>query len=118
MRDLTKEDREKLAEKNSFLIQKSLRIDVKEMGFEETSIFINSVFDYVYDGDIPDLSESKYRFVRAAFNRFKEAYISDSKKWLETCRKKSKAKVKEWQERNHTSNTDESGNSLSHPDFP
>ena len=115
MEDFTKEELEKLQEKNSFLIQKSLYVDIKEMGIEEKNLFLVSVFEYVICGAIPNLIELKYRFVRASFNRFKDAYTSDSKKWLKTCKNKSEAKSKEWQERKKTPTKDQDGNPTEHP---
>ena len=117
MADFTIDEIEKLQEKNSFLLQKSLIVDVKEMGIEETNLLFNAILDYVVTGVEPNLEGQKFRFIRASFNRFKEAYISDSKKWLKTCRKKSEAKAKEWQERKQTSITDSEGNPLKHPNF-
>lgn len=118
MSDFTTDEIGKLQEKGSFLIQKSLAVDLREMGTEETSLFINAVFDYVTSGIELDLTEQKYRFVRASFNRFKEAYISDSKKWLKSCKKKSESKKNEWQERKKVSKTNSNGDPFKHPDYP
>jgi len=118
MSDFNISELEKLQGKGSFLIQKSLAVDLREMGIEETYLFINAVFDYVTGGVEPDLAEQKYRFVRASFNRFKEAYISDSRKWLKSCKNKSEAKSKEWQDRKTKTTKDPQENSHSHPDYP
>ena len=115
MNDLTTEEVEKLSEKNSFLIQKSLIVDLKEMGKEETQLLFNSIFDYVNNGVLPELAEQKFRFVRASFNRFKEAYINDSRKWIKQCNAKSKAKSKEWEKRKQK--IDENGNPTEHPTY-
>ena len=95
----TKEEHEKLCDKNSFLINKTLFEDIKEMGDGEVRYLMYVIFEYVIDGVIPDLTNADQRFVRVAFNRFKSDYVKDSKKWLTTCKKKSDRKKDEWKKR-------------------
>ena len=95
----TKEEHEKLCSKNSFLINKTLFEDIKEMGDGEVRYLMYVIFEYVNDGVIPDLTSTDKRFVRVAFNRFKSDYIKDSTKWLETCKLKSDRKKEDWKKR-------------------
>ena len=115
MADFTTDESEKLQEKNSFLIQKSLIVDVKEMGVEETNLFFNSILDYVVTGTEPTLEGIKFRFVRASFNRFKETYLSDSKKWLKTCKKNKDNATARWERAQPTK--DKNGNPTAHPKY-
>lgn len=100
----TDEEMEKLCNKNSFLINKTLFEDIKEMGDGEVRYLMYTIFEYVINGVIPDLSEPKKRFVRVAFNRFKNDYIKDSIKWLDTCKLKSDRKKEDWKNRKKNSN--------------
>ena len=111
--NFTKEDIEKLSEKNSFLIQKSIYEDLKLMSENEVQYLVMRIFEYVLNGELPELDNKKHRFVKSAFNRFKLAYDNDSMKWLKACKKKSSNKKQEWQKRK----TDEAGNSLEHPTY-
>lgn len=96
MAHLTDQDIEKLSQKDSFLIQKNLHEDIKEMSPDEVYLLFLSIFGYVNDGELRNLSDSKYRFVRVAFNRFKNDYVDDSVKWIESCKKKSERKKEDW----------------------
>ena len=87
----SEDERKKLCDKNSFLINKTLFEDIKEMNDGEVKYLMYAIFEYVIDGVIPDLIESHQRFVRVAFNRFKRDYEIDSRKWLDTCDKRSLA---------------------------
>jgi len=113
---MTDEDREKLSKKDSFLLQKTLYEDIKEMSEKEAKFFMMAMFEYVLYGVVPDLSSPQDRFVKVAFNRFKMDYDSDSMKWLESCQKKSERKREDWANRSKDKNKD--GNPLKHPDFP
>lgn len=95
----TKEELEKLCDKNSFLINKTLFEDIKEMSDGEVKYLMYIIFEYVISGVIPDLTNRDQRFVRVAFNRFRSDYVKDSKKWLETCKLKSDRKKDEWKKR-------------------
>ena len=99
MANLTSEDVEKLSKKDSFLIQKTLYEDIKEMSQGEVKMLVVAIFAYVVDGEIANLADNKYRFVRVAFNRFKKDYEDDSHKWLESCEKKSQRKKEDWQKK-------------------
>jgi len=99
MAHLTDQDIEKLSKKDSFLMQKTLYEDIKEMSQGEIKMLMVAIFAYVVDGEIADLKEDKFRFVRVAFNRFKKDYQDDSHKWLESCDKKSKRKKEDWQKK-------------------
>ena len=103
----SKEDLEKLSEKNSFLIQKSIYEDLKLMSDGEVHYLVMRIFEYVLFGIIPDLNNKEHRFILSAFNRFKSAYDSDSMKWLRTCNKKSENKKEEWKKRRNKSETKE-----------
>jgi len=107
----TKEELEKLQDKNSFLIQKSIYEDLKLMSEAETHYLVMRMFEYVLNGEIPALDDKKHRFVKSAFNRFKIAYDSDSAKWLKACKKKSENKKADWQKKK----TDRQGNPTEHP---
>jgi len=109
----TKEDIEKLSEKNSFLIQKSIYEDLSLMTDKEVHYLVMRIFEYVLYGEIPNLKAKEHRFILSAFNRFKSAYDNDSMKWLKACKKKSSNKKQEWQKRK----TDTAGNSLEHPTY-
>ncbi len=113
---ITDEDRKKLNSKDSFLIQKTLYEDIKEMSEKEVKYFMMLVFEYVLHGVVPDLSNPQNRFVRVAFNRFKTDYDGDSMKWLESCKRKSDRKKEDWEKR--SKNKDKDGNPLKHPDYP
>ena len=93
----TKEEHEKLCNKNSFLINKTLYEDIKEMSDGEVRYLMYIIFEYVIAGVIPDLLNADQRFVRVAFNRFKSDYVKDSKKWLQTCKLKSDRKKEDWE---------------------
>ncbi|MDF1877297.1 hypothetical protein JHD47_05655 [Sulfurimonas sp. SAG-AH-194-L11] len=110
---LTKEDIDKLSEKNSFLVQKSMYEDLKLMNASESHYILNAIFEYVISGVIPTLDKQEHRFVKSVFNRFKLAYDNDSSKWLKACKKKSSNKKQEWLKRK----TDVSGNPLEHPTY-
>ncbi len=99
MAHLTDQDIEKLSKKDSFLIQKTLYEDIKEMETGEVKLLMVAIFAYVVDGEIADLTDNKYRFVRVAFNRFKKDYQDDSHKWLDSCKKKSENKKEDWKKR-------------------
>lgn len=99
MAHLTSEDIEKLSKKDSFLIQKTLYEDIKEMNSGEVHALMIAIFAYVVDGEIADHSDEKFRFVRVAFNRFKKDYQDDSHKWLDSCKKKSENKKEDWKKR-------------------
>ena len=99
MAHLTSDDIEKLSKKDSFLIQKTLYEDIKEMSIGEAKMLMTAIFAYVVDGEIANLSDPKYRFVRVAFNRFKKDYEDDSHKWLDSCKKKSDNKKEDWKKR-------------------
>jgi len=107
----SKDDLEKLSGKNSFLIQKSIYEDLKLMSEKEVQYLIMRIFEYVLNGEIPQLDDRKYRFMKSAFNRFKNAYDNDSAKWLKACKKKSENKKADWQKKK----TDKNGNPLEHP---
>ncbi len=110
----TKEEIEKLSEKNSFLIQKSFYFDLQNMGEIETKTVINAIFEYVLYGQIPSFNEPKYRFIKSVFDRFKDSYDKDSKKWLKSCEKKSENKKEDWQKKKGDK-VDKFGNPLEHP---
>ena len=93
---LTDQDIEKLSKKDSFLIQKTLYEDIKEMETGEVKLLMVAIFAYVVDGEIANLTDNKYRFVRVAFNRFIKDYQDDSHKWLDSCKKKSDRKKEDW----------------------
>ncbi len=99
MAHLTDEQIVKLSKKDSFLIQKTLYEDIKEMNAGEVKMLMVAIFAYVVDGEIANLTDDKFRFVRVAFNRFKTDYQDDSHKWLDSCEKKSKRKIEDWQKR-------------------
>lgn len=99
MAHLSSEDIEKLSKKDSFLIEKTLYEDIKEMSTGEVKMLMIAIFAYVVDGEIANLKEDKFRFVRVAFNRFKKSYQDDSHKWLESCEKKSQRKKEDWQKK-------------------
>lgn len=113
MENFTIEQIEKLQEKNSFLIQKSIYEDLKLMTENEVQYLLLRIFEYVLNGEIPHLDNNKHRFVKSAFNRFKIAYDNDSKKWLKSCKTKSDNKKADWQKRK----TDKDGNPLEHPTY-
>ncbi len=96
MAHLTDEDIKKLSKKDSFLIQKTLYEDIKEMSMGEVKMLMTAIFAYVVDGEIANLDDGKYRFVRVAFNRFKKDYQDDSHKWIDSCEKKSQRKKEDW----------------------
>ncbi len=113
MSSISENDRRKLSEKDSFLIQKTLYEDIKEMSDMEVKYFMMRMFEYVLHGVIPDLTNPQNRVVRIAFNRFKTDYDNDSMKWLETCKKKSDRKKEDWA--NRPKEKDADGNPLKHP---
>ena len=118
MIDFTKVELEKLSEKGSFLIQKSLFEDIMEMTDAEASFFILAIFEYVLNGTEPNLLRQSQRTVRIAFNRFKRDYKSDSTKWLKSCKRKSDTKKQEWKARKgNASKTDSEGNPKMHPKY-
>ncbi len=118
MNILSENDRKKLSAKDSFLIQKTLYEDVKEMSEAEAKYFLMKMFEYVLHGVIPDLSLPNQRFVRVSFNRFKTDYDNDSMKWLESCKKKSDRKKEDWANRSKGKDKDADGNPLKHPKYP
>ena len=109
--DYTKEELEKLQEKNSFLIQKSIYEDLKLMTENEVQYLVMRIFEYVLNGELPVLDDKKHRFVKSAFNRFKIAYDNDSMKWLKVCKKRSDNKKEDWKKRKNN----DTGNPLEHP---
>ena len=94
--DFTEEEIKKLAGKGKFLISTSLYEDLKEMGEKETQLLFYSIFEYVVAGALPVMEGNQYRYVRGAFNRWKSEYIKDSRKWLDSCQKKSEKKKEDW----------------------
>lgn len=116
---MTKEEIEKLSEKSSFLTQKSLYEDIKEMTDVEAKVFLMAQYEYVIYGIVPDFDKPEQRAVKVALNRFKRDYDSDSKKWLKSCKKKSESKAKEWENRrNKNISVDVDKNTIEHPDYP
>ena len=95
----TKEEMEKLEEKNSFLIQKSMYEDIKLMTEIETHFLLMAVFEYVISGVIPSLDRSDQRLVKSAFNRFKMAHDDNSTRYLKTCKKNQENINKRWKKK-------------------
>ena len=95
----TEEELKKLADKGKFLVSTSLYEDLKEMGEKETQLLFYSIFEYVVAGALPSMEGNQYRYVRGAFNRWRVEYTKDSRKWLDTCKKKSERKTEDWKKR-------------------
>ena len=100
----TEDEQKKLCDKNSFLINKTLFEDLKEMNDGEVRYLMYVIFEHVIAGVTPDLTEANQRFVRVAFNRFKRDYEIDSRKWLTSCKIKSDRKKDEWKKRKEEQN--------------
>ena len=93
---MTEEELEKIRAKKSFIIHKSLEVDIREMTGEEVKLLMLAIFDFVNNGQTYDFKHPSNRAVRVAFNRFLEDYKRDSMAWLETCNKNRENIRKRW----------------------
>ncbi len=90
MSNYTKEELEKLQDRNSILIQKSMYEDIKIMTEVETHFLLMAIFEYAISGVVPTLERQDQRIVKSAFNRFKMTYEDNSMKFIKTCRQNKK----------------------------
>ncbi len=86
----TDEELKKIQNKKSFIIQKSLEIDMENMTDAEVKYLMMTIFSFVSRGELRDLSHPENRVVKIAFDRFMEDYKRDSEAWIESIRQRSK----------------------------
>lgn len=93
---MTEEELKKVQAKKSFIIHKSLEVDIREMEGEEVKTLMIAIFDFVSSGQTYEFKGQSNKSIRIAFNRFVEDYKRDSEAWLKTCNKNRENIRKRW----------------------
>lgn len=92
------EELEKLNDRQSFLMPKSLSPLINMMDYQERGILLTAILEFSITQNEIDLSKSK--LVHGAFNMFKQEFIKDAKKYLRTCDRNSQNAKKRWGKNN------------------
>ena len=95
---MNNEELEKLNDRQSFLMQKSLSPLINMMDYDERGILLTAILEFSITQNEIDLSKNK--LVHGAFNMFKEEFIKDAKKYLRTCDRNSQNAKKRWDKKN------------------
>jgi len=95
---MTDKERQKVIDKGNILIDNTLFADFYSMEDFEIALLMKSIGKYVGSGEIPGFSKDQ-RIIKMAFNRFKVSHDANCRKYLDTCKKKSENKIKDWEKR-------------------
>lgn len=93
---MNEQERQKLIDKGNVLLDLTLFADFYSMEDGEIALLMRSIGSYIGTGEVPKFTKDQ-KLVKMAFNRFKVSYEANSRKYLDSCRRKSENKKKDWQ---------------------
>ena len=91
---LTDEEIQKLHDRQSFLLPKSLMALVNIMDNEDRGLLLTAILSYGINLEEIDISRNK--LVLGAFNLFKQDFNKEGKRYVDRCKKNSANVKKRW----------------------